>query len=45
MPNCVTLTPPPAEPALAAWKKMLEGDAATMRETENRTTLAKTLAK
>jgi hypothetical protein len=45
MPNCVTLTPPPAEPALTAWKKMLEGDVATMREVENRATLAKTLAK
>ena len=44
-PNCVTLTPPPAEPALTAWKKMLEGDVATMRELENRATLAKTLAK
>lgn len=45
MPNCVTFTPPPAEPALTAWKKMLEADAATLRERENRATLAKTLAK
>ncbi len=45
MPNCVALTPPAAEPALAAWKKMLEGDTATLRERENRAMLAKTLAK
>lgn len=45
MPNAVALTPPGAEPALSGWKKMLEGDTATLRERENRLTLRKMLAK
>ncbi len=45
MPNSVVLTPPPAEPAVSAWKQMLEADAATLRERANRAVLAKTLTK
>lgn len=43
--NQVALLPPPSEPALSEWNKMLEADMATQRQCANTAVLAKAVAK